>query len=75
LEDDLKNTALIKKVFKQIMLHERFTLFFFKILFIYLTEKKRERAQAGGSGRGRSRLPAQQGARCGVPSQDPGFMT
>jgi len=47
-------------------------LFFFKDLFIYLTE----RAQAGGAaGRGRSRLPAEQGVRCGARSQDPGIMT
>ena len=49
---------------------------FFKILFIDLTEI--ERAQAGrvaGRGRGRSRLPAEQRAQCGTPSQDPGIMT
>jgi len=39
---------------------------------------QRERAQAGGaegSGTGRSRLPAEQRARRGAPSQDPGIMT
>ena len=39
--------------------------FFLKILFIYLTEREKQRAQAGGAAsrrRGRSRLPAQQGA-------------
>ncbi|XP_077931718.1 gamma-aminobutyric acid receptor-associated protein-like 1 isoform X2 [Halichoerus grypus] len=30
---------------------------------------------SSGSGRGRSRLPAEQGARCGARSQDPGTMT
>ncbi|XP_064441016.1 large ribosomal subunit protein eL34 isoform X1 [Mirounga angustirostris] len=35
----------------------------------------REGTQARGSGRGRSRLPAEQGARCGARSQDPGIMT
>jgi len=33
-------------------------------------------AQAGRmAGRGRNRLPAEQGARYGTPSQDPGIMT
>jgi len=52
-----------------------FILFFFKD-FIYLRE--REQAQVGreaGRGRGRSRLPAEQGARRGARSQDPGTMT
>ncbi|XP_064427213.1 CDK-activating kinase assembly factor MAT1 isoform X4 [Mirounga angustirostris] len=39
-------------------------------LGFYLTE----RAQAEGE-RGRSRFPAEQGARCGTRSQDPGIMT
>jgi len=49
--------------------------FFFKILFIYLTERGRERereqTQAGGAAgrrRGKSRLPAEQGAQCRVQS-------
>ena len=44
------------------------------ILSIYLTQG--ERAQVGrAAGRGRSRLLAEQGARCGAQSQDPGIRT
>ena len=51
---------------------------FFKILFIYLRE--RERGHGGGEGerergRGRNRLPTEQGAQCGAPSQEPEIMT
>ena len=50
--------------------------FFFKILFIYWTERHSERGNTNrGSVRGRSRLPAEQGARCGARSLDPGIMT
>ena len=55
---------------------QRSSLFLFKDLCIYLTE--RASAQAGGGadrGRKRSRLPAKQGAQCGAWSQDPGIMT
>jgi len=38
-------------------------------------KRDREQAQAGGmTGRRRSRLPAEQGAGCGTPSQDPGIL-
>ena len=48
---------------------------FKKKYFIYLFEVTvRESAQVGGRGRGR-RLPAEQGAWQGTPSQDPGIMT
>jgi len=50
-------------------------IIFFKD-FIYLFD--RERAQVGrvvDRGRRRSRLPAEQGARCGARSQHPGIMT
>ena len=50
---------------------------FFKILFIYLKERKRERDHSRGNSRrrGRSKLPAEQGAQGGAPSQDPEIMT
>ncbi|XP_077932395.1 YEATS domain-containing protein 4 isoform X2 [Halichoerus grypus] len=46
--------------------------------FIYLFDRERHsesRNTSRGSGRRRSRLPAEQGARCGTRSQDPGIMT
>jgi len=50
-------------------------LFIFKD-FIYLTEQAREGMNISrGSGRGRSVLPAEEGARLGARSQDPGTMT
>ena len=54
-----------------------FILFYFFLRF-YLFICQREWAQAdreAGRGRGRSKLPAEQGARCGTRSQDPGIMT
>ena len=55
--------------------HKAF-LFFFKILFIYLTEGERDHKQAKKqTERGGSMLPAEQKARRGARSQDPGIMT
>ena len=39
-----------------------------------MLERERE-SRSGGRGRGASRLPSEQGARCGAPSQDPEIMT
>ena len=50
-----------------------FTMFFKKD-FIYLFKKESEHGQ-GWRGRGRSRLPTEQGASHGAPSQDPEIMT
>ena len=51
-------------------------LSFKKIHFIYFFETEREkRNRRGETGRGRSRLPAEQGARCRASSQDPEIMT
>ena len=51
-------------------------IFFFKILFIYLKEKKREeKSTSKGQVRGRGRRPADQGARRRTRSQDPEIMT
>ena len=50
--------------------------FFFKILFIYLTERERSQVdREAGRERGGSRLAAEQKARCRARSQDPGIMT
>ena len=44
--------------------------------FIYLFDRESEHKQGElQRERGRSRLPAEQGARCGTRSQDPGIMT
>ena len=50
-----------------------FLSFFLSFLdFIYLFDTESTSRESGG---GRSRLPSEQGARCGAPSQDPGIMT
>ena len=43
--------------------------------FIYLFERERAQAEERIRGRERSKYPAEQGAPCGVRSQDPRFMT
>ena len=43
--------------------------------FIYLRERGRDSGWEHERRRGRSRLPAEQGARLGAPSQDPGIVT
>ena len=49
--------------------------FFKKILFIYLTERERVQAgEAAGRRRRRTKLPAEQGARCWAWYQDPVIM-
>ena len=63
---------------EQVMSSFVFLFFIFLKIFIYLfiCQRERERASTGRqSGRGRSRLPAEQGARCGTRSQDAGIMT
>ena len=43
--------------------------------FIYLRERKRAQAGVRGTGRGKSRFLTEQGAPCGVRSQDPRVMS
>ena len=45
----------------------------FVCLFVYISQRARLQA-LGATSRGRSRLPAEQGAGCGAPSQDPEIM-
>ena len=50
-----------------------FSFLFF--LRFYLTQRASEHKGGRIRRRGRSKLPAEQGAYCGAPSQDPGIMT
>ena len=50
-------------------------IFFKDFVSIFERESAREHKQGRGRGRGRSRLPAEQGAWPGAPSEDPGIMT
>lgn len=46
------------------------------VLIIYVFDREKQRGNMiGGSGQGRIRLPAEQGACCKAPSQDPGILT
>ena len=49
--------------------------FFLRFLFIIHRERQREREHKQGEWEREGRLPTEQGARCGAPSQDPGIMT
>ena len=51
-------------------------LFYFILFYLFIWEGARGSTSRGSSRRrGRSRLPTEQGPRCGAQSQDPGIMT
>ena len=50
-------------------------LFLKKILFTYEREREREREHKQGEEQRERRLPREQGAQSGAPSQNPGIMT